>query len=47
MGKFWKEERENIISREVKRESYERVMTSTIVCGSEMWSLSAQEIIKI
>ena len=44
MAKLWKE---NMISREVKRELYERVVIPTVVYGSEMWSLSAQERIKI
>ena len=44
MTKLWKE---NMISREVKRELYERVVIPTVVYGSETWSLSAQERIKI
>ena len=40
MAKLWKE---NMISREVKRELYERVVIPTLVYGSETWSLSAQE----
>ena len=39
--------KENMISREVKRELYERVATPTVVYGSETWSLSAQERRKI
>ena len=39
MGKLWKE---NIISREVKRELYERVLIPTMAYGFETW-LSAQE----
>ena len=35
MVKLWKE---NMISREVKRELYERVVIPTVVCGSEMGS---------
>ena len=34
---------ENMLSREVKRELYERVVVQTVVYGSETWSLSAQE----
>ena len=34
---------ENKISREVKRESYERVVIPTVVYVSETWSLSEQE----
>ena len=44
MAKLWKE---NMISREVKRELYERVVIPTVVYGSETWSLSAQERRKI
>ena len=44
MAKLWKE---NMISREVKRGLYERVVIQTVVYGSEMWSLSAQERRKI
>ena len=44
MPKLW---RENTISREVKRELYERVVVPTMVYGSETWSLSAQEKRKI
>ena len=40
MVKLWKE---NIMSREVKRELYERVVVPTVVYGSETWSLSTQE----
>ena len=40
MAKLWKE---NMVSREVKRELYERVVIPTVVYGSETWSLSAQE----
>ena len=36
-----------MISREVKRELYERVVIPTVVYGSETWSLSAQERRKI
>ena len=32
-----------MISREVKRELYERVVIPTVVYGSETWLLSAQE----
>ena len=39
--------KENMISREVKRELYERVVIPTVVYGSETWSLSAQERRKI
>ena len=44
MAKLWKE---NIISREVKRELYERVVIPTVVYGSEKGSLSAQERRKV
>ena len=44
MAKLWKE---NIISREVKLELYERVVIPTVVYGSETCSLSAQERRKI
>ena len=44
MAKLWKK---NIISREVKRELYERIVIPTRVYGSETWSLSAQERRKI
>ena len=44
MINLWKE---NMIFREVKRELYERVVIRTVVYGSEMWSLSAQEKTKI
>ena len=40
MAKLWME---NMISREVIRELYERVVIPTMVYGSEMWSLSAGE----
>ena len=43
VAKLWK----NIISREVKRELYERVVIPTVVYGSKTWSLSAQERRKI
>ena len=36
-----------MVSREVKRELYERVVIPTVVYGSETWSLSAQERRKI
>ena len=36
-----------MISREVKQELYKRIVISTVVYGSEMWSLSAQERRKI
>ena len=39
--------KENVISREVKRELYERVVIPTVVYGTEMWSLSVQERRKI
>ena len=39
MAKLWKE---NVISRELKRELYERVVIPSIVYGSETWSLSTQ-----
>ena len=35
--------KENMISREVKMELYERVMIPTVVNGPEMLSLTAQE----
>ena len=38
MAKLWKE---NMISRGVKRELYERLVILTVVYGSETWSLSA------
>ena len=44
MVKLWKE---NIMSREVNPELYERVVISTVVSGSETWSLSARERRKI
>ena len=44
MAKLWKE---NMISREVKRELKERVVIPTVVYGSETWSLSADERRKI
>ena len=44
MANLWKE---NMISRELKREVYERVVIPTMVYGSETWSLSAQERRKI
>ena len=44
VAKLWKE---NMISREIKRELYERVVILTVVYGSETWSLSAQERRKI
>ena len=40
MAKLWKE---NVISREVIRELYERVVIPIVVYGSQTWSLSAQE----
>ena len=43
MAKLW---RENVISREVKRKLYERVVIPTMVYGSKTW-LSAQERRKI
>ena len=43
-AKLWKE---NLISREVKRELYQRVVIPTVVYGSGTWSLSAQERRKI
>ena len=36
-----------MISREVKRELYEIIVIPTVVYGSEMWPLSAQERRKI
>ena len=39
MAKLWKE---SIISSEVKRELYERVVIPTVVYGSETWVLSTQ-----
>ena len=36
-----------MISRELKRELYERVVIPSVVYGSETWSLSAQERRKI
>ena len=39
MAKLWKE---TMISREVKRELYERVAIPTVVYGSETCSLSAR-----
>ena len=44
MTKLWKE---NVISREVKWELYERVVILTVVYGSETLSLSAQDWRKI
>ena len=44
MGGRWKE---NMLSREVKRELYERVVMPTMLYGSETWSLGAQERIKL
>ena len=44
MAKLWKED---LISREVKGELYERVVIPTVVYGWETWSLSAQERRKI
>ena len=40
LDELWKED---IISREVKRESYGRLVIPTVVYGSETWSLSAEE----
>ena len=37
----------NMISREVQRELYERVVIPTVVYGSDTWALSAQERRKI
>ena len=39
--------KENMISREVKLEIYERVLIPTMVYDSEMWTLSTQERRKI
>ena len=39
MAKLW---RENMISRKVKRELYERIVTPTVVYSSGRWSLSTQ-----
>ena len=39
MAKLWKG---NMISREIKRDLYERIVIPTVVYGSETWSLSAQ-----
>ena len=39
--------KENVISREVKRELHEIVVIPTVVYGSDTWSLSAQERRKI
>ena len=44
MSKLWKE---NMISREVKRGLYEKVVIQTVAYGSETWPLSAQEKKKI
>ena len=44
MTNLWKE---NMISKEVKRKLYERVVIPTVVYESETWLLSAQERIKI
>ena len=44
MAKLWKKSR---ISRGVQRELYERIVIPIAVYGSEKWSLSAQERIKI
>ena len=44
MAKLWKE---NMISREVKKELYKRVVIPTVIHDSETWSLSAQERRKI
>ena len=44
MSKLWKE---SMISKEVKRELYERVVIPTVIYGSETGSLSAQEKKKI
>ena len=44
MAKLWKE---NVISREVKRELYERVVIPSVDYGSGTWSLSAEERRKI
>ena len=42
-GMMAKIRKENMIFRKVKRELYERVLIPTVVYGSEMRSLSAQE----
>ena len=39
MAELWKE---NMISREVKRELYETVVMPTVLYFSEKWSFSAQ-----
>ena len=44
MANLWKE---NMTSREVKRELYEKVVIPTVVYGSETWALSAQKSRKI
>ena len=44
IAKLWKE---NMISRQVKKELYEILVISTVVYGSEIWSLSVQEKRKI
>ena len=44
MPKLWKED---IISRDIKRELYERVLTPSVAYYSETWSLSAEERSKI
>ena len=43
-AKLWKE---NMISREVKRELYERAVIPIVLYGSETWSLSEEERRKI
>ena len=43
-GEVWKE---NMIPTEVKRELFDRVAIPTVVYGSKIWSLSAQDRRKI
>ena len=43
MGKLWKN---SMISREMNKELYERVVVSAVVYGSEALSLSVEERIK-
>ena len=47
MGDDGKVVEENMISRDLKRELYEIVVVPTVVYGSEIWSLNAQERSKI
>ena len=47
VGTMAKLRKEEMISREIKQELWERVVIPTVVYGSEMWSFSAQERRKI